>query len=57
MKSPFELKPIFVAGLVGAALMMVYTYFGPEAVDETDFAAGFGIGAGVQIAVRLFGVS
>jgi hypothetical protein len=65
MKSVFELKPILVAGVIGAvALILVDTYLsqapapGQQTPPMTSVAGyGFLVGAVVQIGVRITGVS
>jgi hypothetical protein len=56
-----DLTSILVAGALGAVLLMAIDY-AMSLPDETSptttiLAAGFTVGAGVQIGVRLLGVS
>jgi hypothetical protein len=60
-----DLKSVIVAGVIGAALLSLVTlYVGPEGTGTTfagnavpTLATGFAIGAGVQVGVRMLGVS
>jgi hypothetical protein len=56
-----DFKALIVAGLIGAVLY-TYVFPPPETTVQptpvtTTLMYGFGIGAGVQIGVRLLGVS
>jgi len=62
--NPFELKPLLVAAVIGAALMYLFdAVLNPTTCTTcatptmTLLGTGAGIGVGVQIGVRLLGVS
>jgi hypothetical protein len=60
MSEVFELKPLLVAAVLGAALVWIYAQTvgqtcGTEATS--GLMEGAAIGVGVQIGVRLLGVS
>lgn len=61
MHKVFEIEPIIVAGIIGALAYLVYTSTietPPSTAGITEnVAVGFGIGAIVQIGVRMAGVS
>lgn len=57
IKNAFELKPLLVAGIIGGLAFYIYEMVSSSDGVVTDFAVGFGIGAAVQIGVRLTGVS
>jgi hypothetical protein len=57
-----DLKSVLVAGAIGATLMIIWGFLiaePPPATSSVTSAAGTGfvIGAGVQVGVRLLGVS
>jgi hypothetical protein len=58
MKAP-DYKSTLVAGLLGAALVWLLVKLGSSAQARPWFypAVGFAAGAGIQIAVRVLGVS
>lgn len=62
MKSPFEVKALLVAGGIGAGLLWLVMQKGepttPPAMTSTEaLSYGFALGLGIQIGVRLTGVS
>lgn len=59
MKSPFELVPLLVAGVVGAgALLILISFFDNTNTKMTTYLfLGFLTGMGVQVGVRVTGVS
>jgi hypothetical protein len=54
MKHAFEIVPILVAAAIGIA---IFTAMNPQQPGTSNITNGALIGAGVQIGVRLFGVS
>ena len=58
---PLDLKSLLVAGAIGAALMYLLTLksdpTAPVFTTAEAIGYGFALGAGVQIGVRLTGVS
>lgn len=59
---PIDLESVIAAGMIGATLMILYGFLMNEPAPATSSigssaATGFAIGAGVQIGVRLLGVS
>ena len=53
-----ELKPLLLAALLGAAALWTLGYLGQGTGDRRrDLAVGGGVGALVQLGVRLAGVS
>ena len=54
-----DLKSVLVAGSIGAVLMIIATAFENDGKLTTGEAAGMGfvVGIGVQIGVRILGVS
>ncbi len=63
MKDAFEIKPILVAGAIGATILFLIAQVGiygdcqGTTTPTSAIMLGFGIGASVQIGVRLTGVS
>lgn len=58
MTRALELRPLLVAALLGAALLWTWGYVRQATGDHRhDLALGAGLGAAVQIGVRLAGVS
>jgi hypothetical protein len=55
----FDLKSLVIAGVIGAALLWAYEEFSSEPKIPTSEALGMGfvVGAGVQFALRVSGVS
>lgn len=67
----FELKPLLFAGLIGAGLLYLFQQVlnptpvsscspcsaGSASASAVTLGIGFAVGAGVQIGVRLLGVS
>jgi len=56
MKEP-DVKSSLVAGVIGAALFMLYATFTEDVPVMTAGLLGFVLGIGVQTGVRLTGVS
>lgn len=58
MARAFEMKPLLVAALIGAAALWTWGYVHKGTGDHArDLAVGAGLGAAVQLGVRLVGVS
>jgi len=60
MSEVFELKPLLIAAAIGAALVWVYAQTIGQTCGTSNTSGlleGAAIGAGVQIGVRLMGVS
>lgn len=54
---PLDLKSMLVAIAIGALVAWTYHRFDPDATSTTGIMEGAIVGASVQIAVRLTGVS
>jgi hypothetical protein len=58
MREAFEPIPILVAGVIAMVLFTLYeSMYEDSIMSATTLGVGFGIGAAVQIGVRLVGVS
>lgn len=58
MSRAFELRPLLLAALLGAGLLWTWGYVRQSTGSHGgDLAVGAGLGAGVQLGVRLLGVS
>lgn len=60
MKPAFDIEALFAAAVAGAIIFLIVNHVGQTPITQSDSEAiGYGalIGAGVQISVRLIGIS